>query len=274
MPKCENIIWIQLPARTRVSDAKLQATQQILLAAINCQLEVTNRLVNSKALKELLKSALDGLSLSWTASYEMKQRRRDAIKPQFNRAEFAKGLCSANNPADEFLFGGDTSKRVKEITELQKSRVYKGYGTPITRGRNRFVPYSREYRRGRGRGARTSTYTSPSGYQQPEVNKKPTKTPNNWYVNNSKLLDVVNAQKPFVAGRTNQCLQLSEGVKLTTDPEILDVVKHCHIELSQDPFLFSIHGQRNFNSGQQGTVRVNEEVDKLLDLGVVSPSRH
>ena len=163
------------------------------------------------------------------------------------------------------------SKRMKEITELQKSRVCKSQGTSSTRGQNRFVPYSRGYRRGRGRGARTSTYTSQSGYQQPEVNKKLTKAPNNyWYVNNSKLLDVVNSQKPFVAGRTNQCLP--EWMKLTTDPEILDIVKHCHIEFSQDPCLFSFHGQRNFNSGQQAIV--NEEVDKLLDLGVLSPSRH
>ena len=64
-------------------------------------------------------------------------------------------------------------------------------------------PYSRGYRRGRGRGARTSTYTSQSGYQQPEVIKKPTKAPNNWYVKNAKLLDIVNAQKPFVPARTN-----------------------------------------------------------------------
>ena len=105
---------------------------------------------------------------------------------------------------------------MKEITELQKSKVCKGQGTLSSRGRKRFVPYSRGYRRGRGRGARTSTYTSQSGYQQPEVNKKPTRAPNNWYINNSKLLDVVNAQKSFVAGRTNQCL--SEWVKLTTDP--------------------------------------------------------
>ena len=270
LPKCENSIWTQLTARTRANDAKLQTTQQMLQAAINCQLEVTNSLVNSKASKELLTSALDGLTLSLTANYEMNQRRRDAIRPQF-KAEFAKGLCSATNLADEFLFGGDTSKRMKEITELQKSRVCKSQGTPSTHGRNRFVPYSRGYRRGRGRGARTSTYTSQSGYQQPEVNKKLTKAPNNyWYVNNSKLLDVVNSQKPFVAGRTNQCL--SEWVKLTTDPEILDIVKHCHIEFSQDPCLFSFHGQRNFNSGQQAIV--NEEVDKLLDLGVLSPSRH
>ena len=60
LPKCENSIWTQLSARNRANDAKLQTTQQILLAAISCQLEVTNGLVNSKASKELLTSALDG----------------------------------------------------------------------------------------------------------------------------------------------------------------------------------------------------------------------
>ena len=94
--------------------------------------------MNSKTSKKLLTSALDGLTLSLTANYEMNQRRRDAIKQQF-KAEFAKGVCSATNPADEFLLGGDTSKRLKEITELQKSRVCKGQGTPSTCGRNRFA---------------------------------------------------------------------------------------------------------------------------------------
>ena len=72
--------------------------------------------MNSKTSNEFFTSALDGLTMSLTANYEMNQMQRDAIKPQF-KAAFAKGLCSAANPADEFLFGGDTSKRVKGITE-------------------------------------------------------------------------------------------------------------------------------------------------------------
>ena len=81
----------------------------------------------------------------------------------------------------------ETFKRVNKITELQKSRVCKGQCTPSTRGGNRFFPYSREYRRSKGRGARTLTYTSQSSYQQPEVKK---------------------GKKPFLAGRKNLCLLL------------------------------------------------------------------
>ena len=62
--------------------------------------------MNSKASKELLTSALDGLTLSLTANYEMNQMRCDAIKPQF-KAKFPKGLCSTTKLAAEFLFGGD-----------------------------------------------------------------------------------------------------------------------------------------------------------------------
>ena len=91
--------------------------------------------MNSKASKKLLTSALDGLTLSLTANYEMNQRRRDAIKQQF-KAEFAKGLCSATNPADEFLFGGDRSKRLKNS---RRAEVCKGQGTPSTCGQNRFA---------------------------------------------------------------------------------------------------------------------------------------
>ncbi|KAK3741553.1 hypothetical protein QZH41_002935 [Actinostola sp. cb2023] len=121
LPKCEQSIWNQLPARTRVNDVKFQTTQAMLLASVNCQLEVAETLVKTKASKEVLTSCLDGLTLAMTANYELNQRRRDSIKPQF-KFEFAKGLCSSTNPADEFLFGGDTAKRVKEIAELNKSR--------------------------------------------------------------------------------------------------------------------------------------------------------
>ena len=45
------------------------------------------------------------------------------MRPQF-KSEFAKGLCSSTDPADEFLFGGNTAKRIKEIAELNKNKVY------------------------------------------------------------------------------------------------------------------------------------------------------
>ena len=72
------------------------------------------------------------------SNYELNRRRRDAMRPQFKN-EFAKGLCSLSNPADEFMFGGD--KLIKGIAELNKNKVCKAQPSrPQGRGQ-RFSPY-------------------------------------------------------------------------------------------------------------------------------------
>ena len=93
LPKCEQSIWNQLSARTQVNDVKLQSSQALLLSSVNCQLEVANKLVESKASKGVLTSCLDGPTLAMTANFELNQRQRETIKPQF-KAEFAKSLCT------------------------------------------------------------------------------------------------------------------------------------------------------------------------------------
>ena len=210
LPKCEQSIWNQLPARTRVNDVKL-SSQALLLSSVNCQLEVPNKLVESKASKEVLTSCLDEFKLAMTANFEWNQRRWEAIKPQF-KTEFAKGLCTSTNPADEFLFGGDISKRVKEIAELTKSKVCKG---PLSsRGRQRFAPYpARGYRgglaseKGRSFRGRSSYSGNLSGQQQsfrnapqPE-NSAVAKSHRNWYVPRTDLEVLVSDQRPFKAGQ-------------------------------------------------------------------------
>ena len=69
LPMCEQSIWNQLPARTRVNDVKLQSSQALLLSSINCQPKVA-KLVESKASKEVLTSCLDELTLTMTEGDE------------------------------------------------------------------------------------------------------------------------------------------------------------------------------------------------------------
>ena len=241
---------------------------------------MANKLVESKASKEVLTSCLDGLTLAMTANFEWNQRRREAIKPQF-KAEFAEGLCTSTNPADEFLFGGDTSKRVKEIAELTKSKLCKG---PLSsRGRQRFAPYpARGYRgglvsgKGRSFRGRSSYSGNLSGQQHPFRNAPQpeksavAKSHRNWYVSRTVLEALVNDQRPFKAGQLQYCI--AEWERLTLDPEVLDYVQHCHVEFISDPSQFSVQGQKNFSLQQQGVI--HSEIENLLQLGVVSPSSH
>ena len=114
LPKCEPTIWNEIPGKARSTDMKFQTTQAALLGAINCQLDVANSLLSANVSKDVLTSCLDGITLAMTANFDLTQRRRrDAIRPHF-KYEFAKGLCSSTSPADEFLFGGDTAKRLKK----------------------------------------------------------------------------------------------------------------------------------------------------------------
>ena len=140
LPKCEPSIWNEIPGRTRVNDIKFQSTQALLIASVNCQLEVAEALLKTKSEKQVITTCLDGITLAMASNYELNLRRRDAMRPQF-KSEFAKGLCSSTNPADEFLFGGDTAKRIKEIAELNKNKVCKAQPSrPQGRGQ-RFSPY-------------------------------------------------------------------------------------------------------------------------------------
>ena len=232
----------------------------------------------------MITTCLDGITLAMASNYELNLRRRDAMRPQF-KSEFAKGLCSSTNPADEFLFGGgDTAKRIKEIEELNKNKVCKAQPSrPQGRGQ-RFSPYPqrgfRGYIRGRGRAFR-GRGSGPSGYQQqqqyfqhaPQSEKKTGSRANqNWYVNYE--CDTVKAkisnQPPFKAGNTRNCI--FEWQKLSSDPEVLDFVQHCHIEFTDSPCKYSTYGQRHFNSQQQ--LVIDSEVGKLLQLGVISQSVH
>ena len=289
LPKCEQSIWNEIPGKTRLNDLKFQSTQAMLLASINCQLEVANCLSTTKNDKDVLKTCLDGITLGMTAIYELNQRRRDAMKPQFKK-EFAKGLCSSTNPADEFLFGGDTAKRVKEISELNKNKVCKYQPMSRGRGQNRFSPYpTRGFRGGSNRGRGRALWGrgtqwgsgSYSGYQQrqffphaPQSDKKSgQKSTHNWYVESlDKLKTLISNQSPFVAGNTANCV--SEWQTITSDPEILDYVQHCHIEFIDDPSKYSIHvsGHRNFDSQQQSLITT--EVCELLQLGVIASPVH
>ncbi|XP_068697665.1 uncharacterized protein [Montipora foliosa] len=168
LPKCEPSIWNEIPGKTRVNDIKFQSTQALLIASVNCQLEVAENLLKTKSEKQVITTCLDGITLAMASNYELNLRRRDAMRPHF-KSEFAKGLCSSTNPADEFLFGGDTAKRIKEIAELNKNKVCKAQPSrPQGRGQ-RFSPYPqrgfRGYIRGRGRAFR-GRGSGPSGYQQ------------------------------------------------------------------------------------------------------------
>ncbi len=67
----------------------------------------------------------------------------------------------------------------------------------------------------------------------------------------------------IVASHKNHKKFLKVWTQLTSDPEILDYVAHCHIEFTDDP--------AKYFCGAIGTLK---EAIKLLELGVIINSNH
>ena len=90
------------------------------------------------------------------ANYEINARRRECIKPDLNDDYMS--LFSASVPINQFLFGGNTSKRLEDIEKTNKvvrkamvcqssysrQRHYKGNGMHRTRGRGQQPHTSRQ----------------------------------------------------------------------------------------------------------------------------------
>ena len=62
LPKCEPSIWNEIPGKTRVNDIKFQSTQALLIASVNCQLEVAETLLKTKSEKQVITTCLDGIT--------------------------------------------------------------------------------------------------------------------------------------------------------------------------------------------------------------------
>lgn len=85
---------------------------------------------------------------------------------------------------------------------------------------------------------------------------------------------MIDNQPPFVAGKTKY--YISEWLKMTTDPEILDYIyftlSHRICYLLMSIVNIEILGQQHFNEQQQ--IIITTQVHKLLDLGVIERSEH
>ena len=122
------------------------------------------------------------------------------------------------------MFGGDTAKRVKEIAEINKSRVCKSQFPSRGKGQ-RFVPYNyRGYKssvaKGQGRPFRgRGNYSNQNFQQLPQSDKRSgTNSVQNWYVNLdncNNLKQLIVNQPEFRTGSTKYHISDSEWANIT-----------------------------------------------------------
>ena len=90
--------------------------------------------------KEIIEYMIDAFALCAHANSELNIRRKKLIKTDLD--EDYKQLCSASVPSSSQLFGDDLSKKVQDLTEVNK------VGRKMTRYNNK--PYARAPAYGQG----------------------------------------------------------------------------------------------------------------------------
>ena len=155
-PRVNPLIWGQISATARASDAKSQKIQYVLIAAVSAMVTATEYVLNKGGDQELLPMLTDSIAFMLQCNHEHNHSRRLAMKQDLHK-DFA-ALCNVHVPCGDFLFG-DLSKATKDITDANKlakkvrpaaksqastrgNRGYSSYGQP-SRSQRRYQPYQR-----------------------------------------------------------------------------------------------------------------------------------
>lgn len=152
--KVDELIWQRLRPQTRSFDSRAQVAQTCVVKSVTILAKMLDKVLSLKdKLPDLTKSSdhnsddlqkeldtfiSDGMEAIETmsfANYEINARRRECIKPDLNDDYMS--LFSASVPINQFLFGGDTSKRLEDIEKTNKVvRKAMVQQSPYSRHRN------------------------------------------------------------------------------------------------------------------------------------------
>ena len=120
-------IWDKLKSETRSNDLKFQKVQTALNKSLIAMVQVTDALTKSLAASEkkdlpstedMIRKLTDAVAFVSQANHDIYAKRRESIKPELHQDY--RPLCSPSNPVTEWLFGDDLSKKVKDMTEVNK----------------------------------------------------------------------------------------------------------------------------------------------------------
>ena len=164
-------------------------------------------------------------------------------------------MCSPTVPVSSFLFGDDLNKEVEDLTkanrlgnkvapkqrvgpyQFQRGHVFRG----SARGLRALDHGKQSNWKGRGPFFRTRPRPVSELSELSELSKQTatitTRKSVTEEVCENRISTLIEFQRPFMAGQLQN--YIANWQRLTSDPVILDVVAHCHIEFEDEPLLSS-----------------------------------
>ena len=273
-------------------DLAFQKVQEFLLPGLSALCTLSGKLVssiqsgNTPNTRETLTVIMDSIALLCNTHHKLNMKRRELIKPELNPPYTR--LCKEEIKTTSKLFGDDPSKHLKDMAELKKvgiqmqkpsstSTSFQDYKAPKQRfNRPHFAkPYARAHGQFATQKANSqrhllakgcphqTTHSNPEGSMKDKVREKVTP------IVNAELLSqlVLN----FKAGCVKE--HITNWKAVTTDPVILDAIRHHHIEFERHcrPVQATQPRQISFSSADKDII--NLEIAKLLTKGVIEPSK-
>ena len=123
-PKVNPEIWGRLDRQTRGKDLRLSNLQTTLTKVGNITAKTTDMLLKARAedgkvdVDNMVRMNTDALALLGHVSFELSQRRRDAIRPTLHK-DYAT-LCTSHVPITNFLFGDELQTQLNHIRASNK----------------------------------------------------------------------------------------------------------------------------------------------------------
>ena len=123
-PKVNPEIWERLDRQTRERDLKLSTLQSTTTKVGYICTKATELLLQARReskspdVEQLIRMHTDALGLLGHISFEISQRRRDAIRPNLNK-EYAT-LCASHVPITKMLFGDELQTQLNHIRASNK----------------------------------------------------------------------------------------------------------------------------------------------------------
>ncbi|OXA40055.1 hypothetical protein Fcan01_25141 [Folsomia candida] len=146
-------IWRQLPSQAKVLDIKQQQIQEVISLGLSSLASIANTVAMNKGQMDIVdsvvKQSLDGANLLGDLFQSISGRRRYDLK-KFLNPEYS-GICSAQLPGSEWLFGADLAENLKSskaTSSLMRNTMNKTM---------RYTPYSNPRQSNYNQGARPST---------------------------------------------------------------------------------------------------------------------
>ena len=238
------------------------------MSSLYALLKVCNQLIDKADSKEMLTMLTHAVVLLLSANRQLNLSRRELLRPHLNKNYQA--LCNPAVPITTNLFGDDLNKQVDDLTKANKIGLkVQGFGQATFSPIWAWLACSWQIQ--------TKLWWAWSLFNCNRRKRfffrlRPGRILPQTSQIEAEVTNIIANQRVFVGGQVQYFV--SQWKALMSDPKILDIISHCHIEFGEFPtqkgWSAVTHLENKFSD--QERVIIDAQVAEFLSKGILSYS--